>query len=250
MPAIDLSPYEPGAGSDSDAAAISNAFVAIQGAVNGLDNANVANGAAIAVTKLALPGGTTSWLRADGTWTAPTVYAAVYYKTTEKDVVNTTTKTDLLNGEITIAANAMGVNGCIEFACGGDYLNSSGSGKTITLEWKLGTTVLWDSAASPTLANDADRRAWFFRGYIKAMGISTSQRGGGIFWLADATAATTGTGQISDQTAVGYSAPILTAASSENMASGSKAMALSVTHSGANASTSMRLEYAWVRVVT
>src|SRR5262245_5700941 len=133
MPTIDLSPFSPTAGETSDAGAIGNAFTAIQGAVNGLDNSNVSNTAAIATTKLNLPGGTTTWLRADGNFTAPTVYAVTYQKTTTTDVVNTAAKTDLFAAAFTIAGNAMSSTGICEVYAGGDYLNNSGSNKTFVL---------------------------------------------------------------------------------------------------------------------
>lgn len=54
MPVLDLSSYEPAPNTDLDANQIKNGFAAIQTTVNGLDNNNVAAGAAIAYSKLNL----------------------------------------------------------------------------------------------------------------------------------------------------------------------------------------------------
>lgn len=55
MPSIDLSAFKPVSGTDSDAALIDNAFDVLQTAINGgLDNNNIAAGAGIVASKLAL----------------------------------------------------------------------------------------------------------------------------------------------------------------------------------------------------
>lgn len=80
MPALDLSSYTQGNGMVSDGAKFGNMLTAVQTAVNGLDNANIAAAAGILLSKLAQAGATTGqaivW---SGTAWAP---ASVGVKTT------------------------------------------------------------------------------------------------------------------------------------------------------------------------
>jgi len=189
---------------------------------------------------LTLVSGLPAWSTSTGT------VITSYAKTTEKDVNTTTTKTDLLNGEITIAANAMTSSGSITLDCGGDYKNASGAGRTVALELALGSTVLW-AATSESIGSDADDRAWHFRVVIQALGATNSQRGSGFFALGTNDVAGVGTGEGGIDQTNEIIAPFLTAASTEDMTS-SKALTLSVTHSASSASLRMRLEYASVKV--
>jgi len=68
-----LSPSAMAAGQPEDISVILGNFQALAGIINGqLDNNNLSPGAAIAIAKLAgYPGVTTSFLRGDGTWAAP-----------------------------------------------------------------------------------------------------------------------------------------------------------------------------------
>lgn len=191
---------------------------------------------------LTVSGGIPAWAASTGT------VITKYQKTTEKDVNSTVTKTDLLNGEITIGANVMSSSGALYLECGGDFLNSTGSSRTIDMELKLGSTVLWDSNTS-SFASNANRRAWHFRCVLQALGATNSQRGSGTMTVGGVTTtATTGTGaleQVSGSTA--QIGPFLTAASAVDMTS-SQALTFSVTLSTSSASLSMRLEYASVSV--
>ena len=55
-----------------DAGVVNNNNAALRSTINGgLDNANISPSAGIVVTKLSLPGGTTNFLRADGSWATP-----------------------------------------------------------------------------------------------------------------------------------------------------------------------------------
>jgi hypothetical protein len=232
----------------ADAGVINSNNASLRTAINGgLDNANVAANAAIAVSKLALPGGTTNFLRADGQWAAPPGGAGsgptVYTKITQQDVTSAT-KTDLLNNEITIAANAMTANGAVKIWAGGDV--QSTAARSITIELKLGATVLWDSGASANLINLVNRHAWFFEAVIQALGSQTSQLSAGAFLVGGAvTAATAGTGFIDTTTGTVdmYPVPFMSAASSVAMTS-AQTLTLSVTNSGTSVSTRLR----WARI--
>lgn len=85
---------------------------------------------------------------ATGAWTTLPSGAATYRKTTAKTVNTTVAATDLLNAEITVAANAMGATGVLRFTAIGDYLQQSG-GNTNAFRWQLifGGTTLFDTGA-------------------------------------------------------------------------------------------------------
>lgn len=128
-----------------------NNYTAIQTAVNAL----------IA----ALSGGTAGQvLRATdsdtiGFASVPTTYR----KTTAKTVNSTVAETDLLNGEITVAANAIGATGRLRFHARGDWLqNSGGASGPPRLRLKLGATTLIDTGAGNAVgvANSATRFGW------------------------------------------------------------------------------------------
>lgn len=180
------------------------------------------------------------------------LFARTYYhaKTTQKDVVSTAAKTDLLNAEISILAGELQANGFIDFTASGDYLNNSGSNQTVTLELKLGSQVLWDSAASDAWAASANRHAWSVHIIIQAKGSTSSQGGGGEFIFGDRASATTGSGHLSDAAVganrLGFAAVDL-ASTSVDMTS-TQTLTFSVTHSASNASLSMRLNRAIAQV--
>src|SRR5215475_7585752 len=80
--------------------------------------------------------------------------------TTEKDVVNTTTTTDLLlPTSLTITGGSIGANGSLRCLLLGDYLNQSGATRTLTLAIVLGATTLWQDTTALLGAN-ASRRQW------------------------------------------------------------------------------------------
>lgn len=184
---------------------------------------------------LTMAGGVPTWAAGSG------ISITKYQKITEKDVNTTVTKTDLLNGEISIAGNAMSSTGAIMLDCGGMFTNNTGSDRKLTLELKLGSTVLWDSNASANIPTSATARAWSLRCVIAALGATNSQRGAGSFFLGDFTpAATMGTGGIGNTI---YGGPFETVATAEDMTS-SKALTLSVTLSASSANLGMKLEQA------
>lgn len=188
----------------------------------------------------------------NGTAWAPATIAGpvAYKKITQKDVVNTAAKTDLLNAEITIGAGVMSSTGRLEFRAVGDYLNNSGANQTFTLELKLGAQVLWDSGASDSWAASANRHSWMVHVWLQAKAATNAQSGGGMFYLGDRATATTGQGHVSDL-AVGANRHGMAAIDFVNATvdmTAAQALTFSVTHSAANASLSMRLDEARVEV--
>lgn len=133
-------------------------------------NADIASGAAIVVTKLS-PGSNGQFLTVTGgvaTWgSAPA--STTYRKSTSKTVSNTVTETDLLNGEITVAANAMGATGILRIKAWGDLINNVVNPGGPRLKLKLGATTLIDSGAPSAGADyqqQAARRDWFVEAII------------------------------------------------------------------------------------
>jgi len=119
------------------------------------------------------PSNTTTFLRGDGSWAAPAPGAGgllTYRKTTARSALNTNVATDLLNGEITIAANAIGATGILRFEFFGDKLNNSGL-TSFCDRYQLifgGVTLIDTGGAAGTavLTTAATRYPWAVRGTI------------------------------------------------------------------------------------
>jgi hypothetical protein len=242
--ALDLSPYRIAANEKPASAAKQNNMLwVVQGNLNLLPPFQIQG----------YPADATKYLNGAGGWTSPVVNAALptlRTKLTQKEVVNTAAKTDLLNGEITIPANSMSAQGAIRFWMNGDYVNNSGNYQTLQLELKLGTTVLWDSGVSGSIYFGATGRAWYCEGLIQALNSTSAQRGGGFFTLGPAKATTIGVGGIGD-IGGGYYQQVGhfdTAAGAVPM-NAAQAFTFSVTHSVAHASLTIRLDYARFEVV-
>lgn len=169
-----------------------------------------------------------------------------YRKTTEKDVVNTVTETDLLNGEVTIGAGVMGTNRMLRVTLIGDYLNNTGTDKTFTLKIKFGSTVLYEDP-TPNITANAIRRPLWFEFMIANLGAANSQFMHGRYRLGAASGATTGTGDLSFGDFNGASFAMIGTAALDTTTS--KLLEVTVTHSAASASLSARLKYALVEVL-
>jgi hypothetical protein len=254
--ALDLSPYDPQNNeTPASSAKMRNAFRAIETAFANLGgtDSSFAAGQVIPVDQLTQGGASVgqgiSWN--GSAWVATTfTVPIVYKKTSEKDVNTTASKTDLFNGEITIGAGDMGASSRMLIYAGGDYLNNSGNDRTINLELKLGSQVLWASGASSVFPSSSARRAWRLQAEVQAQASTSLQQGGGTFFVNDNQAATTGSGAIRAvyNTNTVYGGPFLTVATTVPMAS-SQALTFSVTHSASASTISMRLEYARVEII-
>lgn len=102
-------------------------------------------------------GSGTHFLADDQTFKSPG--GTTYRKVTAKAVNTTTAATDLLNGEITVAANAMGTNKMLRLTVAGDWTNSSGAGAVFPrFQLLLGATTLIDTNTPATTAVSAGTR--------------------------------------------------------------------------------------------
>jgi hypothetical protein len=101
-----------------------------------------------------------------------------YRKNTAKTVSNTTTETDLFNGEITVGAGVLGTTGIARIKAWGDLINNVVSPGGPRLKLKLGGTVLIDTGApssSGQYQQDGTRRAWTLEAMIANTGAANSQ---------------------------------------------------------------------------
>jgi hypothetical protein len=87
-----------------------------------------------------------------------------YRKTTSKAVTNTTTETDLLNGEITLPAGTLGTTGLMRLTAWGDALyNAGGTANSPRFKFKVGsgpTTVIDIGTLANGVGNSANRFGW------------------------------------------------------------------------------------------
>lgn len=103
-----------------------------------------------------------------------------YRKATSKTVNNTVAETDLLNGEITLAANDLGTSRVLRLFASGDYLFNPGAGGLANprLKLKLGATTLIDTGpgiGSPAHVNSANRMPWSAKIEIAELGATNAQ---------------------------------------------------------------------------
>lgn len=102
---------------------------------------------------------------------------ATYRKVTSKQVLNTVTETDLLNGEITIGANLFGTSGIATINLWGDWIQNTGSTALLpTFKLKLGATTLlqWQTSTF-NVATSAVRYSWSFSAIIAAANATNAQ---------------------------------------------------------------------------
>jgi hypothetical protein len=181
---------------------------------------------------------------------------AHWRKTTAKQVVNTITETDLLNGEVTIDAGAMSTNRMLRLTALGDWINNTGAAvATPRLKLKLGATTLLDTnVMAAGWAAAADRRGWRIVAEIANLGAANSQIAElnilGYIGVAATAAAAFTTGEGVTSITLGSSLFQAYAVSSGAVdTTAAQALALTVTLATANALEDMKLSYAVVELV-
>lgn len=168
----------------------------------------------------------------------------LYRKATAKDVVSTVVETDLLNGEVTLAAGILGTTRSVRVSILGDYLNNTGISATLVVKIKVGTTTLWaNSATSITAA--AGRRPVFLEFMVGNQNSASVQVMAGRINFGGATAPATGLGAGDGDGPIG--GPISGSASEDTTAS--KVVQVTATHGASSSSLSCRLQYATIEVV-
>lgn len=111
-----------------------------------------------------------AWILIGSAWTT-------LRKVTAKTVNTTTTATDLLNGEFTVAAGVMGSAGRLRLTASGDLLNNVGSAKAL---WRFqlvfgGTTIFDTGTGGMTIAARATRGAWRLQAEINNLTAATQE---------------------------------------------------------------------------
>lgn len=106
--------------------------------------------------------------------------AAPARKTTAKTVTDTVTDTDLLNGEISVAANALVTTGLLRLTAWGDWLTNTGSSTDLPrFKLKLGSTptVVLDTNVTGTAVatSGATRYGWRIIAEVMNLGAANSQ---------------------------------------------------------------------------
>lgn len=150
-----------------------------------------------------------TYLRGDGAWATVAAGPVTYRKATTKAVNSTTSATDLLNGEITIAAGVMGTTGVVRVTIWGDWVNNIGSIQAPPrFQVLFGGTTLIDTGTSGTVTSGAGRRPWnidFIIANQNANNVQSSRITGYLGCVPSGTdvfnAFTTGTGIYSESNA-------------------------------------------------
>lgn len=186
--------------------------------------------------------------------------ALTYRKTTSKAVNTTTAATDLLNGEITAAAGALGTTGLLRLKAWGDWLQNAGAAAAPPrLQLVFGGTTLFDTSTNAASANNGATRGWWeIEAEILNTGSASAQVASmrALFGLSQAFAAfaaafTTGDGQYNTVYDGGATLQALAAgvtASAVNTAVAS-ALLLNVINGSASASYETKLFGALVEII-
>jgi len=200
------------------------------------------------------------WDNSLGRWVPTSVASGptIYRKTTAKVVNTTVATTDLLNGEITVAANIMGATGSLRLTAFGDWVNNSGGSiNNPRFALLLGGTTIFDTGASVLSGTSATRQPW----RIDVV-ITNTATGAQVctFKLASAIATggaagsfalTTGEGIIYQTTAA--SSLALMSAEGYNTSAvdttAARALVLNVTNASASANAETKLSSALVEVI-
>jgi hypothetical protein len=177
----------------------------------------------------------------------------IYRKTTDKDIVNTASETDLLNGEITIAAGVMGTDKLMKVFILGDFLNNTGGNVSGTWKVKLGGTVIWEDAHS-SVNSSATRRAFRIDLLFGNKGAANVNfLVGALIGSKVAAAATTGLGDMSAFLADGaggtaFYEPIASNGNTAIDTSAAKLLEVTYTPGSAQSTHSVRLKYCKVEI--
>jgi hypothetical protein len=163
-----------------------NNYLALQTAVNALiaDLSGAAAGALLQGTSSSAIGylpdapidkNALVWDAATGRWKPQG--GALYRKVTTKTINNTVAETDLLNGEITIAANLLGANGALRLTVEGEYMQNTGGPQTSPrFKLKFGATTVFDATGvAANITSSGSRFGYKFVVEIANVGATNAQ---------------------------------------------------------------------------
>lgn len=165
------------------------------------------------------------------------------------DIVNVATEQTLYS--VTVPGNLLATERGVRLTLIGDYLNSSGSTKTLQVKVKYGATTLFDDVTG-TIATNAARRELRIQIDLFNQGATNDQIMGGLLALSAVTAATTGRGAI-DSTAFSNATGGTTwwpiGGDSAEDSTADKTLVVTAQHSVAHASTSIRRMMATLELI-
>lgn len=270
MAVPDLSAYLVANGeTPPDPVKFDNMIAAIQASLNAIGDPTKttwAPGQILALSQLQQSGALTKQVPVwNGANWVPASMAALTVRTAfNVDVNNTTTETDLLSGTtgsgyLKIPGNSLVALGGIRLILVGDYLNNTGSNRTIRLKIRIGSAVgspsfttfstLWDSGVSDNIGSSPNRRSWEMALDLQALNATNSQNIGGEFQLSSQTAPTVGLGPLAAPSSAALMGSITGAATSVDYTVDT-GIVVSVIHSFVSASLSMRLLEARIEVAS
>ena len=179
---------------------------------SGLVNADIAAAAAIALSKLNIGGTVGQVVKGDASVALP----GLYRKTTSKTVNTSIAATDLLNGEITIAAGVMGTTGMIRLTAWGDFLQNAAAAPP---RWQLvfGGTTIFDTYTNGTVAANPTRSGWRMVVEISNLGVANAQLASIAGWVG-LSGGSTAFGYTAFATGEGQYAGVVESGSTTNVA--------------------------------
>ncbi|KKL04051.1 hypothetical protein LCGC14_2619940 [marine sediment metagenome] len=159
---------------------------------------------------------------------------------TQIEVVNTAGEISIYS--YSIGADVLGITGGVRLSLGGDYLNNSGTNKSLTIRAKLGATTVF-SRAFQTVTS-ADRRKWLLNLWF-LNSAAAAQKWSAEWYLSPALA---------DVLAIGTSgseggAKGAGVASSTEDTTGGLTLDITMEHSAAAATLSIRKEIALLELI-
>ena len=161
------------------------------------------------------------------------------------DVVNTSSVTNIYS--LVVTGNDLSTNKILEIDIGGDYLNNSGSSRTMDVTITFGSTVLWQATMGSYSAS-ATRRAFNMNLFLANKNSASVQELWGTIRLSTPVAPTTGLGS-GDDGESGFIHPISTSATSSENTATNKTFTVSVQHSSANSNLSLRKKTAIAKIM-